>query len=402
MPSGVFALHDQPGGALAAPPRGCRECRSPPPACRRPSTPAAHSPSPPGSRREQKSRRRNSSGAGRHAAAPPASRTRPASPSRSASASSAARSGPSPTISRQIPGSRRERLDGQVMPLALDQRAHRDQHRSRRAPAPPRAASRSSGRKSLVSTPLRSTVIFSARRAEADQRRAQPGADRDDGVGPRHRLRGSAAAAPGGREAGSRPIPARSAPRAGRTPPPAAPRRPRRGRGSGRRWRRTRAAPSRCAARGGWPGGAGREKNSCRGAEWRGSAGGGWRARAAPPAAGTRAMAPQRPNAAAPAGEPGHRRQHRAGRLAGRHQVAQPVLDEDAVVRLLPVGEQGGEGQQPQQQRHRYGCFGPPRSASSLRAAGLSSNSAGELTSLVSSSTALSFWPVSFSATARW
>ena len=55
-----------------------------------------------------------------------------------------------------------------------------------------------------------------------------------------------------------------------------------------------------------------------------------------------------------PAREPGHRRQHRARRLAGRDQVAQPVLDEDAVVRLLAVGKQRGEGQQPQ--RHGGGC----------------------------------------------
>ena len=52
-----------------------------------------------------------------------------------------------------------------------------------------------------------------------------------------------------------------------------------------------------------------------------------------------------------PAGEERHRRQHRAHRLAGRHQMAQPVLDENAVVRLLPVGKQGGERQQPQR-RH--------------------------------------------------
>ena len=52
--------------------------------------------------------------------------------------------------------------------------------------------------------------------------------------------------------------------------------------------------------------------------------------------------------AAAPPGEPGHRRQHRAFHHPAAQQLAQPVLDEDPVIGLGRIRVERAEGQQAQ------------------------------------------------------
>ena len=162
-----------------APPPDCPGCCWRPPACRRPSIPAARSPSPRATTPAPARRPRHRAPAARHAAAGPAAAPgRPARTARSVRPAGLLRPLADDQQFETPEAAASPRSSGDAPCARSAARPRSASAASARAPAAPRRGS-AGGRNSVVSTPLRSTVTLSARRSQLDQGVLQRRADGD-------------------------------------------------------------------------------------------------------------------------------------------------------------------------------------------------------------------------------